>query len=354
MTTDSVVKARIRAELPARTFARRPLRGLFIIPMLTANVGISVLVLFIPMPWYIALGAAAVIGGIYGSMMFLAHEVGHGAVVRSRHLQLIIMYPGCAAFLLSPHLWTIWHNQSHHGHTNKGDDDPDSFGSIEQFRVSSKWSQEFLKFAPGSKYLRSSIYLFAFFTLQAQAVLWCKSKVLPGYQNLNRKKAISESAIMAAAWGAAAILMGPSGALFVIVVPMLVANFVVLSYVVTNHMIRPLSTGADILSTTMSVTTHPILDRIHFHFSHHVEHHLFPAMPSSMAPRVRSVLRVHFADAYLAPSHLRALLAIFHSPRIYAEPRVLIDPYRGSRADITRLETDLREAENHVATADCS
>jgi fatty acid desaturase len=340
MTSDHDVKTIVRAEVPADTFARRPQRSAFLLPLVAAIVLISLA--SVRAPWPLQLLLTVVLGNLYGSLMFLSHEIGHGSVVRSRRLQRVLMYPGCAIFLLSPHLWTIWHNQAHHGHTNKADEDPDSFGSLENLMVSSRVIKTHLKFAPGAAYWRALLWLCTFFTLQGQTVLWVKSRSFPGFQGLNRRRAAIDSAIMAAFWIAVCAAVGPRGTVFVVVLPMLVANFVVLSYIVTNHMVRPLVTTTETLQTTMSVTTAGPLDRLHFHFSHHVEHHLFPAMSSCMAPRVRTVLQKHFRTQYLAPAHWRALLAVLQTPRVYDGPTTLVDPYAGVRASTDDLSERLR------------
>src|SRR5918998_1007791 len=97
------------------------------------------------------------------------------------------------------------------------------------------------KVAPGSGHWLSATYLFAFFALQAQSVLWWKSRTMPGYGRLNRKRAVVDSVLLAAFWIGISIALGVRGTLLAVVIPMLVANFVVLSYVITNHMLRPLS-----------------------------------------------------------------------------------------------------------------
>jgi fatty acid desaturase len=342
MSADSLVKARIRAALPGNTFSRRPLRLVLMLPMVTAVVTISTLLVVLPMPWYVASVAAVVLGNIYGSLMFLAHEVGHGATVRSRRIQRLFMYPGCAIFLLSPRLWVIWHNQSHHGHTNRADEDPDVFGTLERFMRSRSSLQAVHKFAPGSRYWRSAVFFLTFFTIHSQTVLWSKSRIFPGYEGLDRRRAEADSIVMAAFWVALSVGVGLRAAIFVVVIPMLAANCVVLAYIVTNHMVRPLTHEADTLLTTMSVRTVWLLDRIHLNFSHHVEHHLFPAMPSSMTPRVREVLTTQFPNEYLAPTHWRALASVLRTPRLYDGSSTLFDPYHGFRVDIPQVESRLR------------
>jgi fatty acid desaturase len=351
MTSESEVRAVIRASLPQVVFRRQPWRCLYILPLLALVAGGSLLVLS-PVPWYLALLVSALVGNFHASMLFLAHEVGHGAAVRSSRLKKLVMYPGCAIFLLSPYLWLIWHNSSHHGHTNQGDEDPDLFGTLDSFLQRPPKLRSIVKVAPGSRHWVSALYLFSFFTIQAQGVLWFKSRKLPSYQRLNRKRAGRDSVIMLLFWVAVSVATGWRGTLFVVLIPMAVANFVVLAYVVTNHMLRPLTDKTDTLSTAMSVTTLRVLDHVHFHFSHHVEHHLFPAMPTSMAPYVRKALVELFGDRYLSPSHLRALLTIFRTPRIYAGPFELVEPFSGRRRDILDIEAELRRQPRYGARLD--
>jgi fatty acid desaturase len=346
VNSDSLVKVKIRGELPPEVFRRRPIRCLFMIPLLGIVIGGSVTLVMLPMPWYAALVLSVVVGNFHASMLFLGHEIGHGATVRSRWLQRLLVYPGCALFCLSPYLWFIWHNGSHHGYTNRPDQDPDLFGTLDNFLHKRPVSRSLTKAAPGSGYWPSVLYLFIFFTLQAQSVLWVKSKQLPGYKGLNRKRATIDSVALVVFWIGICVMTGLHGTLFVVVIPMMVANFVVLSYIITNHMLRPLSDERDTLGTTMSVTTFKFLDRIHFHFSHHVEHHLFPTMCSSMAPRVRETLIQHFSDCYLAPPHWRAFIMVFQTPRIYDGPQVLVEPYSGRRKDIPSVEAALRAHQN--------
>ena len=68
---------------------------------------------------------------------------------------------------------------------------------------------------------------------------------------------------------------------FVGILPMMMANATVMSYIATNHMLRPLVDSDDPLDNTLSLRTHWLVDALHWRFSHHVEHHLFPAMSSA-------------------------------------------------------------------------
>ena len=344
LSADAAVRAVVRERLPASTFAPRPLRALLLVPLLAAIGAIAYVLVAVDLRWFVALGLAIVLGNLYGSLMFLTHEIGHGGVVQSRRLATALMYPGCAVFLFSPHLWVIWHNRSHHGHTNRPDQDPDSFGTLGHFAEVPRWHRVGARLYPGPGFLHAGvcILLAAFFTVQAQSVLWTKSRTLPGYDSLNRRRAVAESLAMLAFWVTIAVATGWWGTLFVVVVPWFVANTVVLSYVATNHMLRPLSPTTDSLRTTMGVSTFRLLDRLHMHFSHHVEHHLFPSMPTSSAPAVRRVLRDRYEGEYLAPPHGRALRLLLRTPRFYDGPDALAEPWGGRRHDLGVVTAMLR------------
>jgi fatty acid desaturase len=68
------------------------------------------------------------------------------------------------------------------------------------------------------------------------------------------------------------------------VVPVLVANAIVMSYIATNHFLNPLTETNDPLANTLSVTAPRWLERLHLQFGYHVEHHLFPTVPTCKLP----------------------------------------------------------------------
>ena len=332
------IRAMVRADLPASAFRRRPWRALCALLLVGLIAASTVVVLALPLRWYAALFMSLVIGNLYACLMFLAHEVAHGAVVGSRRIQDLIVYPACAIFCLSPHLWRQWHNAVHHPHANVPGRDPDQYGTLQEREANGRVHSIVLKFAPGSRHWLSAFYLFAFFTLQVQAVLWHDSRHLEGFRRMSRKRAVFESMAMLGLWVLFGVLVGWWAALWVIVIPMLVANCVVMSYIVTNHMLRPLSEEVDTLGGTMSVTTWKVLDWAHFNFSHHVEHHLFPSMPSSQYPLVRKSLKKLVGDRYLAPSHWWALAVLYGTPRVYDGLTTLVEPTTGRRVALASVE----------------
>lgn len=347
--SEDALRAKIRAEFPAEIFVPRPASSLLAIPVVGLIIAGSATLVGVAPPWYLAIPCSILIGLMYGSLTFLGHEIAHGASIRPGRLRTLIMYLSFAIYCISPRLWQVWHNRAHHAHTNIEDRDPDNFGTLRQFERDGWWPRLMVKFAPGSGHFTSALYLCLFFTLQGQGVLWSKSKSFPDFCRLRRRRAILDSAAMAGFWISVGVLAGPRGALLVVVIPMLVSNFVVMSYIVTNHMLCPMAPGRDTLRTTMSVTAHKILDVLHLHFSHHLEHHLFPAMCNRYYPLVRQSLRRHLGDRYLAPPHWRVLLEVVRTPRVYDGPESLIDPFSGRRVEIDDVLARLRKSRAHDA-----
>jgi fatty acid desaturase len=345
VTEDSTAQLRmkIRADLPAEVFRRRPRRALMVIPVVGFLVAGSVALATSSLAWYVALLGAVLLGNGYVSLMLLGHEIGHGATVRSHRLQDACLYFTGAIYCVSPHLWRIWHGQVHHPHANMEGRDPDNFGTLSAYEHNTAIQRYLLRTAPGSGHWMSVLYPFLFFTLQAQGVLLYKSKQTPGFEHLRRGRAIADTCLMAGFWVGIGVLIGPIDALFVIIVPMLIANFGLMSYIITNHMLRPMTETRDILGTTISVTTLRFLDFLHFNFSHHVEHHLFPGTPSSSYPLIRQSLQRIAGDRYMAPPHWWAFLLAFRTPKIYESPQIVIEPSTGRRVRLADVEMQIRE-----------
>jgi fatty acid desaturase len=332
----AAIRQRIRRELPRQAFEPRPARTLAALALASAIASASIILVVAPMPAFAAALLSALCGCAYGSLFFLGHEVGHGAVVRSRKLQEPLMWLAFAIFLLSPALWRVWHNRVHHRHTNCATHDPDNFGSLDSYHESAV-VRLVAALTPGSGRWLSLLYLPTWFTLHSQAVLWRQSRRCRGFESLSRTRAIAESAAMAIFWCGLGLELGVWSSILVIVIPMLVANTVVMSYIVTNHLLRPLVDHDDQLASSMGVTTHPWLDLIHFNFSHHAEHHLLPAMSSKHYPLVRAKLRRYAGEHLLTPPHWKALLMVFRTPRIHVGKDVLVDPASGRVAAVAKV-----------------
>jgi fatty acid desaturase len=72
-------------------------------------------------------------------------------------------------------------------------------------------------------------------------------------------------------------------------VPLLVANAIVMAFILTNHSLSPRVEIDDPLASGLSVTVPRWLEWITLRFGYHVEHHLFPAMSDLGGVDVRGV-----------------------------------------------------------------
>jgi len=339
--SDAQLRRAIRGRLPERLSRRRPSRLLLLFPMIAGVVAGSVIIASSSLSWILATLISLLIGNLYAMLVFFGHDVGHGTVVRSRTLQDLVLSVTGLIFCVPASLWRHWHNVAHHAHPNDPDLDPDSFGLLDAQGRSRK-SRWLLVFAPGSRRLLGIAALCVMFTVHAQVVLWFR-RTTCRVEGISLWRSGLLSAFGAAFWISLGVAVGPRAALFVIIVPMATANAITMSYIVTNHMISPLEHGCNTLTTTMSVTTWRVVDWMHFNFSHHVEHHLFPGTNSAMYPRVRRAIREIAPDDYVAPSHLRALWAVLSTPRLYADIFHLCETYAGQSIDTRTLRAELTQ-----------
>lgn len=340
--------AKLRADLPKEAFQPQPTLGavVFFATLSVITAGYWMLLTRDPL-WYFALPLGLVMGAAFSTLAFLGHETLHGSVFKSKWMQEIVGHLSFLIFGFTSTIWRVWHNKVHHTQANIPDEDPDSYGTLTRFKKI-PWARFQFKTGVGSGHWSSAFFFFYRFTYHSQIVLWLTSKKYPeAFKALNRKQAIMESFVIFSAWITLALVGGWKIAVFGIAIPMAIANFTLMSYIATNHFLRPLVDHYNPIDDSMSVTTLKIIDFFHLNFSHHVEHHYFPSMNWRFTPRVRKSLMRHAADQYLAPSHWKAILWLYKTPRIYADANTLINPYSGKTMDIREVETKLMKATPH-------
>lgn len=325
-TADQVrqLRDRIKQELPPDTFSEEPWRLVWFLPLVGTVVAAYIAIASGGLGWGTCLLLSLIIGNCYAAMGFLSHEVSHGAMGVQGRVKNFFAGIGFAPFLVTPGFWHKWHNVVHHGKTNQGDLDPDSFGTFKRYERHPE-QKKLLKLAPGSGTWYSYFFLFYSFLLHSQVVLWLQTKHRKEFAGFDRARAIRGMWVLAAFWVALGVWMGAEAALFALVLPLLWGNFVIQAYILTNHFMRPQTDVNDPVENSMSLRTLKVLDRLHFNFSHHVEHHLFPKMSSRRAPRVRAWFLQNMPERYVCPSHLSALQYLYQTPKVYLDANTLID-----------------------------
>jgi len=272
--------------------------------------------------------ASIVIGCCLAGITFLGHETLHGGVVRGRRAIRIVGWFGFLPFTVSPTLWTAWHNRVHHNHCGQPGKDPDMYPTLIEYQTqrTARWMAD--HFGLGRRRLLSLASLLFGFTGQSQQMLWKARErgiLTPGLH----RRAIFEMLLGVAFWATVAVLVGFVPFLFVYVIPLVVANTIVMSFIMTNHNLSPLTPVNDPLVNSLSVRLPRVLEWLTLDFGFHVEHHLFPTISTRHGRVIRDALRVHFPNRYQSLPLTTALVQLYRTARVYRDDTTLIDPPSG-------------------------
>lgn len=310
------IKQRIRSKLPKSAFEVNPLRMLWVPFWISVALAAGYVILMTPVHWSIKVVLGVIIGNSWAILNFIAHEVVHGGMGGSKKVQDFVGNLCGFPVLMPAHLWQYGHIRRHHAYTNQDLKDTDTLGLHHRY-VNKPGAQKLIDKYPGSG-LWASLRYFAYgFT----------------FQNLDRalktkgekgRSVRQKVGMMAVFWLAVAFMSG-FDFVFTVVIPFITANAIILSYIVTQHWIRPLSDNNNAMETTLGITQPKWLESMHFNNSCHLEHHLFPAMPFSKLPLVRQALVEEFPDKIAIMPHWQALKWVFKTPRVYADNNHLVD-----------------------------
>jgi fatty acid desaturase len=316
---------RISPHLPEKAFKPVPARlwgGLACLIIAVAGVLFIGLTQLHPL---INLGLAVILGASFASMAFLGHEILHGTVVRKPWLRDLLGAIALWPLSTGPKLWRKWHNMTHHVHTQDEENDPDAWASLEKL-----WQRPFMRWIyrlPMS--FRSFVGFsalpisFSFHSARMFARYWRE------FHPMRQPSVWLQFLLPWVSWIGLLLLIGPVKWLFAYLLPLLIANFIVMAYISTNHRLNPLVPVNDPLANSLSVTVPRWVDVLHFNFSYHTEHHIFPAMSPKYYPLVKEHLKKMWPDRYHEMPLGKALLALWRTPRVYYQGDSLIDPRQG-------------------------
>jgi fatty acid desaturase len=332
----NAIRGKVRNALPSEVFEPQPQKGIAVLILIPVYIVLIWYVVSFQPPWYICILIAFTSGQIFTILGFAAHEALHGAIFRSKFGQYLLGYIGYAPFLISPLTWVFWHCQCHHGNTNIVGKDPDFVGTIKSFSDSGITRLRAI-FTPGTHHWFSYIGLFCLFTLEGQYVLWFHEVGTPVELKFgfNRLRAKFETILLMFFWLIFGITIGFKASISLIILPIFIANFIYVSYILTQHLLRPASDSInEPLRNTISVTVHPIWNFLHLHFGYHVEHHLFPSMSHHFGPQVSQILQECCKDEYVSVPYFIALKYVLKTPRIHYDSVTLITPSTGCKVSI--------------------
>ena len=317
----------LRAGLEPGMFA--PARSrLILVPAHLAVVTMGIVAIGLGwVPWFVVPAISLAIGFSFACLTFVAHETVHGGIVRGALAKQIVGWIGFLPFTLSPRLWAAWHDRVHHANANL-EQDPDMYPTLAEYRASGRIRFFVDAFSLGCRRWRGGLSLVLGFTVQSAHQLLVARK--RGFLKPRAFRiAIAETLAGVAIWAVVAALVGFVPFLFVYVLPLVIANIVVMSFILTNHALSPRCEINDPLVSGLSVTAPRWVEWVTLSFGYHVEHHLFPAMSSRHAGAVRELLRKRWPGRYQSMPLRRALGELHRTARVYKDAVTLIDPRTG-------------------------
>ena len=318
----------IRPALPDAAFAPARSRVLWL-PVHASIIG--------ALAWSMATGrlpgwawplASLVIGFCFSGITFLGHETLHGGVVRGRWAIRIVGWFGFLPFMVAPRLWMAWHNRVHHNHCGQPGIDPDMYPTLEEYKTQRGARIMADYFGIGRQRLMSFLSILFGFTGQSTQMLFTARKRGLLTAKLHRR-AIAETLLGIAFWATVCFLVGPLAFIFVYLLPLVVANSIVMVFIMTNHNLSPLTPINDPLVNSLSVTLPRPLGWLTLGFGFHVEHHLFPTMSTRHGAAVRDAVCTKYPERYQSMSLFRALGKLYRTARVYRDNTTLIDPPTG-------------------------
>ena len=339
--------------MPPEAFQHQPLRGVRALAMSALAIISGFTIVFAGFPWPVNLCLSLVIGECITSTLLCAHESMHGAVFKSRWARSMLAWAGFAPLCITPELWRAWHNRAHHKGANQPEYDPDAMATLEQFQ--SSWTTRIRALmSPGSGHWSSTLGYFTLFTLEGQFFLWIASgeKPLLGNIRMDRTKLRITSVLLVAFWITLGVAMGPLNSLWVLIIPISMANLILMAYISTQHWLRPQVEKDDPFSSSMSVHVPKFVDWLHFEFSYHQEHHIFPSLSGRYASLLREKLYEIEPQAVAVMPMGRAMREVLRLPVLYANNRTLITADQSKQVDLHEVAEKLALPSRYADAAD--
>lgn len=318
-------RAALSASLGPEVFKPNPARMIWYFCCMMIGLGSFAAVVTLNPAWPMKLAFGIMIGLCNGLLGFICHEIAHGSVLKSRKLQNFFDFFGMIPYLVSPTYWKFSHNRLHHANAQRLIEDPDAFPNLRIFRAS-KFMRFMFPFTPGSGHKRSVLYFFFWFSFHnivSQLYLRFRNRIFNGMDHKRVTIELSGQIVIVAGL---AYIAGPANWFWLFAIPLAVQNYMLMSYISTNHNLSPLTSVNDPLVNSLSVTNFRIFEWFHLNFGYHVEHHLYPTVNPKHAKAIHYELVRQFPEVYKIMPKWKAMRALYRTARIYKNAHELIHP----------------------------
>lgn len=287
--------------------------------------------------------SSIIMGIALTSLTFFLHDLFHGSIIKSKLIAYVFGLSIGIFNLFAPLFWQRVHNL-HHARTGNIDDPDRSYIRTEspknpiekmvyKLRISDETFHPLL-----SLIFMSTGFFWYFFNTMFYGLIGKKTSIEEDkkYQRIQElfktgkgKFVVLFELITILSFQTFLFLKVSNGNLLtyflISLLPVAISHCIAMSYIHTNHFLSPL-TGEidDPLLNSLSLKNSKFVDTIYSNFSHHVEHHLFPAMSSLEYPKVRKLLLELYPGRFQLIPMIDAMKLLFKTPRIYGDYTHLI------------------------------
>jgi fatty acid desaturase len=285
---------------------------------------------------WLYLPLAAIMGNSIIVVLFSSHDLMHGSVQKKSRLTYPIAFLGLSMLFMPPTQWKSLHNLVHHNTTNSLAD-PDRNYLYQQPDTWGKWIQNL--FVP-------SVEVNPLWLIVGMAGSW----LVHNFRNVSSVLLFNDKSVD---YVPAAFTVSPKdrftialeclgilgihlGILFYLdfnpikvtlayILPIALGHAGAMFYIYTNHMGCRMTSINDPLINSASLRVPKIFDLLHFNFSYHTEHHIFPSINSDYYPMVQELLNVHYPDRMNLIDAGEAWRLLMQTPRHYKDEVTFTD-----------------------------
>jgi fatty acid desaturase len=268
--------------------------------------------------------------------LFAAHDSMHGSTIGQPRWRYLFGFLALSLLWMPPTLWKAVHNHKHHTQTN-AIGDPDRMYLIAQNNTWGKWIQNL--FVPSAQVnwallilgMATSWVVHTFRHLTS-ILLFNHDRVeyvpAPVVVSPRKRRIIAIESIGICAIHVGILFYLKLNILAVLlgyILPMSIGYAGVMFYIYTNHFLCQMTDVNDPLINSVSLKVPEIFNLLHFNFSYHTEHHLFPSINSDYYPLVQELLQAHYPKSYNLMPVGEAWRLLLATPRHYRDEIFLTD-----------------------------
>jgi fatty acid desaturase len=238
-----------------------------------------------PLEWPLRLASALVIAAALNAFYLLSHDGHHHLLFRSTAVNHVVNIALCVPLLHSPTAYRVLHDL-HHRHLG-GPGDPDEYRNYTH-RARIRWALQWVRLTMGTLVYMPLIPVVAWRRADAQ----------------DRRRIALEYAAMALVWMPMFALV-PIGMLFQVWLgPGILVGYISAVRALAQH---ALTDKDDPLLASRSVQSNRVVSFFLLNENYHLEHHLFPEVPSYNLPHLRTLIRTRLPHTIEARSYSRFL-----------------------------------------------